>query len=138
MTGAKAALVALSKSEVDLLAEDISARWPVDVIYFDTFESLLSDSTNSGFGSGRQPSRKAIIYALDRAGILRASRGQIRANGGRQIPYVIRNHDRWIEAEAEALRFHIASVSEEAKQAALWGEELSDVNSTKFANLGGR
>ena len=138
MTGAKAALVALSKSEVDLLAEDISARWPVDVIYFDTFESLLSDSTNSGFGSGRQTSRKAIIYALDRAGIRRASRAQIRVDGRRQIPYVIRNHDRWIEAEPEALRFHIASVSEEAKQAALWGEELSDINSSKFANLGGR
>ena len=130
--------MALSKYEVDLLAEDISARWPVDVIYFDTFESLLSDSTNSGFGSGRQPSRKAIIYALDRAGIRRASRAQIRVDGGRQIPYVIRNHDRWLEAGPEAIRSHIDSVTDEVKKVALWGEELSDINSSKFANLGGR
>lgn len=138
MTGAKAALVALSKSEVDLLAEDIAARWPVDVIYFDTFESLLSASTNSGFRWGRQPSPKAIIYALDRVGIRRASRAQIRVDGGRQIPYVIRNHDRWIEAGPEAIRSHIDSVTDEVKKVALWGEELSDINSSKFANLGGR
>ena len=139
MTEAKAALVALSKSEADLLAEAIVTRWPVDVIYLDSFESLLSGVTNSSIGFFRQqPSRKAISYALDRVGICRSLRAQIRVNGIRRIPYVIRNHDCWIGAEPEELRSHIASVSDDAKQAALWADDVSKNNSEKFVSAGGR
>jgi len=94
LNDAKIDLAMASKSEADFLAQGIAERWPVDVIYLQDFKRLLPED--------EQFSSRAIHHALDRVGILRwkKSEGKVRIAQGNAIAYVIRNHDRWNNAEA--------------------------------------
>ena len=96
MTEAKAVLVALSKTEADILAEAVAARWPVDVIYLSELEFLYAQFFDPG---NPKLNSRSLKYAFDRVGIRRCSRAQIRDGKNRQMPYVIRNYDVWNGAE---------------------------------------
>ncbi|MEQ1780868.1 MAG: DUF5906 domain-containing protein [Hyphomonadaceae bacterium] len=108
MTDAKKALTTAAKSETDLLAEDVVRGWPVDVITLSEIADQL----------GHEPT-KATSHALDRAGLRRCNQRQIRMPSGRERPYAIRDHDRWVNASPDALRAEIGRLTTAAKRAAL-------------------
>ena len=108
MTDAKLALTNAAKSEADLLAEDVVRAWPVDVITMSEIAAQLE----------HEPT-KATAHALDRAGMRRCNRRQLRTLSGVERPYAIRNHERWIDATADALREEIGRVTTADKRAAL-------------------
>lgn len=119
MNAAKAALVAMAKSEADHMASAVAERWPVDVILGHEFASLLND------GTGHTPNPKAIAHALDRVGIRRVlrSEGKLRlSDGTTSVAYLIRNHEAWQLADAHQLRIEQARVSTADKHFAVTGE----------------
>ena len=94
LNNAKLDLAMASKSEADFLAQGISKRWPVDVIYLQDFKRLLPND--------EQFTSRAINHALDRVGISRwkKSEGKVRTTQGNAIAYILRNHDIWNNADA--------------------------------------
>jgi hypothetical protein len=91
MTEAKKTLVQLAKTEAELFAEQVVEAWPVDVIYLSEFKRHVD---------GASP--RALTFAMDRAGLQRWSRRQLRGGyGGFETPYIIRNPDRWMTAEPD-------------------------------------
>lgn len=117
MNEAKSALVAMSKTEADFIAEEIAAHWPVDVIFTSETSVLLDDQSF-------RP--RAFSHSLDRAGIRRVSKnaGKLRgADGNVTTAYVIRNHRNWEQAEAHQLRAEQSRVSIVDKIRAMYGED---------------
>jgi hypothetical protein len=116
MNEAKSALVAMSKTEADFIAEEIAARWPVDVIFSHETLMLLN-------GDGVTP--KAFAHSLDRAGIRRVSKsgGKIRGSDGNvTTAYIIRNHQEWAQAEAHQLRVEQSRVTAVDKHRSMYGD----------------
>lgn len=117
MNEAKSALVSMSKTEADFIAEEIVARWPVDVIFTTETSALLNDQSLSN---------KAFAHSLDRAGIRRVSKagGKLRgADGSPTTAYIIRNHQDWSQAETHQLRAEQSRISPADKHHAMYGEE---------------
>jgi hypothetical protein len=94
LNNAKLDLAMASKSEADFLAQGISKRWPVDILYLQDFKKQLPED--------EQFTSRGIKHALDRVGISRwkKSEGKVRITQGNAIAYVIRNHDIWNNADA--------------------------------------
>jgi hypothetical protein len=118
MTEAKSALVAMSKTEADFIAEEIVAKWPVDVIFTTETSALLEDQSLT---------TKAFAHSLDRAGIRRVlkSGGKLRGpNGNVTTAYIIRNHRDWSQANTYQLRAEQSRICPADKHRAMYGEDL--------------
>jgi hypothetical protein len=117
MNEAKSALIAMSKTDADFIAEEIVARWPVDVIFTTETSMLLDDQSLS---------TKAFAHSLDRAGIRRVSKagGKLRgAEGSVTTAYIIRNHRDWSQADTHQLRAEQCRISPADKNRAMYGEK---------------
>jgi hypothetical protein len=99
MTEAKAAMVAMSKSDGDRVAEAVAEYWPVDIIYQTEFLTLLDTQQY-----GQRPSAKAVAHMLDRAGIRRCDKRQVRDGDAIETAYIVRNYEVWSSAEGMDLR----------------------------------
>lgn len=123
MSEAKLATVDASRTEVDRLAIQLAESWPVDVLFRDELELLL------GPDAFRATNPQALAHSLERAGIRRWPRcsGKIRTAGPSTIAYIVRNLERWADADAEALRGEQARCSLDVKEAALYGEPVREL-----------
>ena len=119
MNNAKLALISASKSEADLMAEVVVGRWPVDIIYLQEFDALLDDGVHRQALSSRHRA-----HVFERVGVKRwGVNGQVRLpNGRRAIAYIVRDHTRWMRADAAQVRNEQLRANESDKQAAMFGE----------------
>lgn len=106
MNDAKAALVAFSQSDDDVILKEIAARWPVDLITaFELRQQLRSEDALS---------RLSVRHAMDRAGICKVDRKARISGQGAQGVYAVRNFAAWKRAEPHEIQqeiFRVASRS---------------------------
>jgi hypothetical protein len=115
LTAAKTTLLARVRSEAEQILLDIAARWPVDVI--------TSAEIDAAMGEER-PKGSAKRYALERAGLIKLRQWTAQDRYGDRVKvtgYAVRNAAEWKGADAPALRAEIARVSNDDKEAALYG-----------------
>ena len=129
LNDAKMDLAMASKSEADFLAQGISERWPVDIIYLQDFKNLLPEDETF--------SSRAIFHAMDRVGISRwkKSEGKVRIAQGNAIAYVIRNHDMWNNAYAFDVKRENDRMTLAEKENATFGDAPPSSNVNPLKNV---
>lgn len=80
-----------SKSDIDLACEAIVAEWPSEVIF-------SSDLSHQVFGVTMDRRANIIKSAMSRVGA-RPYGKQVKAEGKKERPWILRNIDKWIVAE---------------------------------------
>jgi len=108
MNEAKKAVIGATKSEAAEQAEGLVRDWPSDAITSEMLGSRL-------FGSGLGKHQNQVKHRAHEAGMKRwrgpegKDRARLRFGAGEAMSvWVLRNHDRWVTADADAIRSEIA------------------------------
>ena len=112
LTQAKKALIAATRSDSDMMLEDIVDCWPVDVISWEELKKLMLEHT---------PKAAAARHVLDRAGLVKVGKFRLPNPGCSDRPnqtpiYAIRNHGDWTKASPDALRKELNRLRFEEKE----------------------
>lgn len=112
-TKAKAALVQLSQSDIDIVLAEVVNSWPAEVVSWTELQTVLPD--------GRTP-YSVLKHPMDRVGMRRVNR-KVRTSVRPEPVYSLRNHDRWTDAAPSMINAELSRLPLDTKLALLCGND---------------